>query len=83
MSLKNPYDVFVDSTKNVIVADTFNARVRYLDNSNGILTTIIGDGTSVASGDGGPHTSAQIRNPFSVCRDSSGGIYVLGDTENQ
>jgi hypothetical protein len=55
--LPQPYGVAVDSAGNLYVATlTLIRKV-----SNGVITTVAGNGTSGFSGDGGPATSAQLR----------------------
>ncbi len=56
-----PHGVAVDSAGNLYIADTNNYRIRKV--SNGVITTIAGNGTSGFSGDNGPATSAQLSDP--------------------
>jgi hypothetical protein len=63
----------------VYIADTGNNRIRRV--SNGIITTIAGNGFLGYSGDGGPATSAQLNTPWGVAVDPSGNVYIA-DTEN-
>ena len=72
--LYEPYGVAVDSAGNVYIADTLNNRVRKV--SNGIITTVAGDGTPGFSGDGGPATSAQLSTPIGLAVDSAGNLYI-------
>lgn len=71
--------VAADATGNVYIADTQNNRIRKV--SNGVITTIAGDGFSGYLGDGGPATSARLNQPFGVAVDASGNVYVA-DSEN-
>ena len=71
--------VAADAAGNVYIADTGNNRIRRV--SNGIITTIAGNGFLGYSGDGGPATSAQLNTPWGVAVDSSGNVYIA-DTEN-
>jgi uncharacterized protein (TIGR03437 family) len=70
----NPVGVAVDSAGNLYVADTYNNRIRKV--SNGIMTTIAGNGLYGFSGDGGPATSASLGNPTGVAVDSAGNVYI-------
>ena len=76
----NPRGVTVDSAGNLYIADTSNHRIRRVD-SEGVITTIAGDGTRGFGGDGGPATQAQLRNPEDVAVDSAGNLYIA-DTSN-
>ena len=57
------------------IADKFNQRIRKVTVSTGIITTIVGTGTSSYSGDNGPATSATMNGPQGVALDSSGNVY--------
>ena len=48
--------VAVDSAGNLYIADTGNNRIRKV--SNGVITTVAGNGTAGFGGDDGPATSA-------------------------
>src|ERR1017187_8041641 len=77
--LYTPFGVAVDSVGNLYIADTGNYRIRKV--SNGVITTIAGNGTHGFSGDNGPATSAQLYAPFGVTLDSVGKVYVV-DRDN-
>jgi sugar lactone lactonase YvrE len=64
--------VGVDSAGNVYIADSGNNRVRKV--SNGVITTVAGNGTPGFSGDNGAATNAQLANPISVAVDSAGNL---------
>jgi uncharacterized protein (TIGR03437 family) len=78
-SLNEPFGVAVDSAGNVYIADTYNNRVRKV--SNGMITTVAGNGTAGFSGDNGPATRAQLSAPCGVALDSAGNLYIA-DTYN-
>src|SRR5207249_921526 len=69
-----PGDIAVDSAGNLYIADTFNHRIRKV--SDGVITTVAGNGTSGFSGDYGPASSAQLSNPRAVAVDSAGNLYI-------
>ncbi len=55
--LNTPKAVAVDSSGNLYIADYDNCRIRLVEASTGIITTIAGNGTPGYSGDGGAATS--------------------------
>ena len=71
-----PWGLTVDSAGNLYIADQGNNAVRRVD-TNGVITTVAGTGTSGYSGDGGPATKAQLSQPMDVAVDSSGNLYCL------
>ncbi len=75
-ALDRPFGVAVDPSGNVIIADTYNNRVRKITIATGIITTIAGTGTYSISGDGGAATSATFQYPVAVTLDSSGTQYI-------
>jgi len=78
-ALNYPEGVAVDSVGNLFIADTDNSRIRKV--SNGVITTVAGNGTPGYSGDNGPASSAQVAAPFGVAVDAVGNLYVA-DTYN-
>ena len=79
-SLDRPSGVAVDAVGNVYIADTGNHRVRRIDLA-GTIETLAGTGLAGDSGDGGPATSARMRNPIGVAVDAVGNVYIA-DTGN-
>jgi uncharacterized protein (TIGR03437 family) len=79
--LYDPRGVSIDSNGNLFIADYNNYRIRKVD-SNGIITTVAGDGTqSCCHGDGGLATKAEINLPENVFVDGAGNLYIA-DTFN-
>lgn len=79
--LRNPYAVGVDGAGNVFIADSDNQRIRKVS-ANGVITTVAGNGAAGFSGDGGPATSASLRNAEGVAVDSAGNLFIA-DQANQ
>ncbi len=77
-ALNNPRDVFVDITGNIFIADSDNTRIRKVDGTTGIISTVAGNGTIGFSGDDGPATSAALDQPTGVFVDSIGNIFIAG-----
>ncbi len=79
-ALNSPSGIAVDSAGNLYIADTMNNRI--LEVSNGVFTTVAGNGTPGFSGDNGPATSAQLFRPSSVAVDSAGNLYIADTLNN-
>jgi hypothetical protein len=80
--LNFPSRPFVDTAGDIYIADYQNNRIRKVDASTGIITTIAGTGVAGFSGDGGPSTGAQLNGPLSVALDATGVLYIA-DTNNE
>jgi TonB family protein len=77
--LKNPLGVAVDAAGNVYIADTGNARIVRVGGGSAVV--VAGNGNQGLWGDGGPATSAQLKNPSGVVVDAAGNLYIA-DTGN-
>src|SRR6185437_15811629 len=77
--ISSPYGVFIDAGENIFIPDGSNNRVRIV-NSNGVINTFAGNGTSGFSGDGGQATAAEMSNPYGVVGDGAGNIYVTANS---
>ncbi len=75
-TLNVPFDVVLDSYNNLYISDRINNRIRKVDASTGVITTVVGTGTASSSGDGGAATSATINQPCFSRFDSSGNYYI-------
>jgi hypothetical protein len=71
--------VAFDIAGNLYFTDTGNQRVRRIDASTGIISTIAGTGTAGYSGDKGPATSATLSSPTGLTVDSEGQVYILSN----
>ncbi len=77
--ISGPLGVTVDSQGNLYITDSVSNSVREV--SNGVITTVAGNGTYGYSGDGGPGARAQLASPSGVAVDSAGNVYIA-DTNN-
>jgi len=80
--LYNPGGVFVDSQGNIFIADSYNHRIRKVNYSTGIITTVAGNGTAEYGGDGGLATSANLNFPYGVFLDTQGNIFIADSLNN-
>lgn len=77
--LSLPGGIALDSSGNLYIADGGNNRVRKL--SNGMISTVAGNGTAGYTGDNATATSAELTAPVGVAVDSSGNLYIA-DADN-
>lgn len=71
----SPEGVALDASGNLYIADTGNNRIRKVD-TNGIITTVVGNGGGGFSGDDGAATNARLFNPYGITCDGSGNLYI-------
>ncbi len=83
--LCNPFDVAVDGSGNLFIADTANSRIREVVAATGRIVTVAGGGPTqnggAYCGDGGPAVAACLNFPRGVAVDASGDI-LIADTLN-
>jgi YVTN family beta-propeller protein len=77
-TLSQPTRLAVDAAGNLYISDSGNARVRRVDAATGNIATIAGNGSRVASGDGGQATAAGM-SPFGIAVDASGNLFIADD----
>ena len=75
-ALSYPQGVFVDTRGNLYIADTFNDRIRKVG-TDGIITTVAGNGIARFRGDRGQATSASLNYPKAVAVDAAGNIFIV------
>ena len=80
-SLFDPEGIAIDAIGNLFIADYGNCRVRRVDASSAIITTVAGNGSCGFGGDGGPAIGAQLSRLWSVALDGSGNLFIA-DTSN-
>jgi hypothetical protein len=89
--LADPEGVSVDGSGNLIIADSFNNRVRVVAATSGTrygvamttgdIYTVAGTGTAAFAGDGGPATAAELYFPNATTVDGAGNL-VIADFYN-
>ena len=80
--IDRPQQIVVDPDGNVYFADSGNNRVRRID-TEGVVTTVAGNGRAATSGDGGPALSAAVWNPTGLALDDEGNLYVSQPDDNR
>ncbi len=90
--LYEPEAAAVDAAGNMVIADTFNSRVRVVAASTGTfygramtagdIYVVAGNGTAGFAGDGGPATAAELYWPSGVDIDRAGNL-LISDSSNE
>jgi hypothetical protein len=90
--LGSPEALTIDGNGNLVIADTFNQRIRVVAASPGTfygqpmtvgdIYTVAGNGTRGFSGDGGPATSAEFNYPVDVAMTGAGNL-LIADNQNE
>jgi cysteine-rich repeat protein len=79
--LNYPFNLTIDGADNLFIMDYYNSRVRRVDATSGIITTVAGDGVADFGGDGGPATAAHINGPDAIAADAQGNLFIA-DSDN-
>ena len=75
-ALNMPHELRFDRLGNLYIAERDNHVIRKVASGTGIISTIAGTGVAGFSGDGGPGTRAQLRQPHSILFDNDGTLLV-------
>ena len=81
--LNQPQGMALDTSGNIYIADSGNHRVRKVEISTGIITTIAGTGSAGFSGDGGPATSASLDLPRAIAVDGGSNVFIADFNNNR
>ncbi|MET9323633.1 serine/threonine protein kinase [Streptomyces sp. NPDC003038] len=77
-----PAAVALDSGGNLFIADEMNHRVLRVG-PVGVISTVAGDGSRGAGGDGGPATEAQLSSPCGIAVTGAGLCYIVDGGNRQ
>lgn len=81
--LANPSGLCVANNGDVYIADTYNNRIRKVNNATGIITSIAGNGTYGFNGDGGLALDAVFSNPTDVTLDGNENLFIADLNNNR
>ena len=81
-TFNQPYSLQVDASGDIYVVDRLNYVIRRIDAATGVISTVAGTGEAGYSGDGGPATLAQLREPNDCFLDGRGGL-LIADVQDQ
>lgn len=74
--IARPLSVAFDAANNMYIADENNHRIRMVDHTTGVITTVVGNGDNACGGDGGPAVDASIRDPNKIAFEPDGTMLV-------
>lgn len=80
--LNQPNGVYADKAGNIYIADTGNNKIRKVDATTGIITTVVGAGVGFA-GDGGQATLAKLSAPTGLVIDDAGNMFIADKNNNR
>jgi sugar lactone lactonase YvrE len=75
-SLNMPHEIQFDAAGNLYIAERDNHCIRRVAAKTGTISTLAGTGVPGFSGDGGPASQAQLRQPHSIALDAAGGLLI-------
>jgi len=81
-SLNMPHEIQFDSLGHLYIAERDNHVIRRVDAKTRTISTFSGTGSAGFSGDGGPSSGAQLRQPHSIAVDPSGRFLLICDIGN-
>jgi DNA-binding beta-propeller fold protein YncE len=81
-SLNMPHEIQFDSLGHLYIAERDNHVIRRVDAHTRTISTFSGTGSAGFSGDGGPASRAQLRQPHSIAVDPSGRFLLICDIGN-
>lgn len=81
--LNLPSSVSIDPLGNLYIADQYNNRIRKVNNSTGIIQSIVGKGAAGFGGDGGIAGSASLNHPTDIAIDGEGNLYISDRDNNR
>jgi sugar lactone lactonase YvrE len=79
--LNNPYGVKMDVSGNLFIADLGNGVIRKV-NTNGIITTVAGNGRFGPPNNGGVATNSNLYSPLGVAVDGNDNIFIADQGNN-
>ncbi len=81
--LFGPQGLCLDVSGNLYISERNNNIIRKVNISSGIISTPVGNGAQGYSGDGGQATAAALWDPYGICFDAGGNLYIADIQNNR
>lgn len=78
-----PGGLAVDTNGNLYLSDTHNNRIRRIDASTGVITTVAGNGALGFAGDSNSAVAARLALPQGLSTDAQGNLYIADTTNHR
>lgn len=75
--LRQPHSIAFDANGNLLICDIGNQRVRQVNTSAAVISTLSGTGERDVTPDAGPLNGTTLRGPRSIATDSDGNAYLV------
>ena len=75
--LRQPHSIAFDARGDLLICDIGNSRLRRIDMSSGIISTLSGTGERTATPDSGPIAGTPLLGPRSIDTDADGNAYLV------
>jgi len=75
-ALNEPVALAINGEHQLFIADQSNNRIRKIDLSSGVITTVVGTGESGYNGDGAPGPDTALAGPSGLTIDPDGNLYI-------
>jgi len=75
--------IAIDTSGNLYIAVANSNKIRKVNKTNGVITTVVGTGTAGFSGDDSLAKLAQINNPIDIAFDKKNNLYVVDNGNNR
>jgi sugar lactone lactonase YvrE len=73
--LNSPSTIFIDEEGNLFISDIGNSRIRKVGAESGIITTIVGNGHTGFTGEGGLVSKVHLNGFWGITVDAAGNLY--------
>ena len=81
--LNSPTGLALDGKGNLFISDSGNERVRKVDLTTGIISTVAGNGITGFSGDGDLAIKSELSNPLGLAVDDQGDLFISDRNNNR